>query len=463
MRILFISHYFPPENNAPAVRTYEHCRRWVRMGHEVTVITGPPNHPNGVLHPGYRNLSLYREQMDGIDVIRAWVYLAANRGFGRRILNYVSFMFTAIFASLFAPRCDVVIGTSPQFFVAVAACVIAALRRRPFVFEVRDLWPEAIIAVGAMRRGPFTGILTGMSRFLYWRAARVVVVTEAFRRVLEANGVPPEKIAVVTNGVDLEQFRPAERHNAIRRRLGLNGQFVASYVGTLGMAHGLETVLDAAEKLRGQENIKFLIMGDGAERDHLELEHRRRELPNLLLLDAHPHDQVAEVLAASDACMVLLRRTELFKTVLPSKIFEAMGAARPIILGVAGEAERVICAGRCGLVIEPENAFELSEAVRCLAADQARCSWLGWNGRALAEREYDRDHLADLYAGLLEDLLPPVGAPRISRRVFQEVGVRGGEYRNPELDAGASGPPASAASWDEMPGVTAASIQVHRD
>jgi glycosyltransferase involved in cell wall biosynthesis len=438
MRILFLSHNFPPETNAPAVRTHEHCRRWVQMGHEVTVITGPPNHPKGVVHPGYRNSALHREEVDGIRVLRAWMYLAANRRFLRRVLNYLSFMFSSIFASFFAPPCDLVIGTSPQFFVAIAACFVAALRRRPFVFEVRDLWPESIVAVGAMRRGSFVGLLNRVSSFLYRRAALIVVVTEAFREVLVAHGVDPRKIVVVTNGVDLEQFRPSERHNALRGELGLNGQFVASYVGTLGMAHGLETVLGAAEQLRDRKEIQFLIMGDGAEKDRLALEHRQRSLPNVLLLDEQPHERIPEVLAASDACMVLLKKTELFKTVLPSKLFEAMGAGRPIILGVSGEAERVVRGGRCGLVIEPESSDELAGAVARLEAEPGESEQLGRSGRALAERDYDRDHLASRYAEHLQTMLDGARRAVRPRRALREVGVRGGEVNSHDSDSSPS-------------------------
>jgi glycosyltransferase involved in cell wall biosynthesis len=443
MRILFVSNTFPPERNAGAVRTYANCRRWAQMGHSVTVITGPPNYPDGVIYPGYQNRWLCREEVDGIQVIRTWMYLAANRGFGRRILNYVSFMFTAIVASLFAPPCDVVIGTSPQFFVAMAACAVAAWRRCPFIFEVRDLWPEAIVAVGAMKRGRAISLLHKIAQYLYRRAARVVVVTGAFWHVLESYGVDPAKIALVTNGVDLDQFRPGARQNDVRRELGLGDQFVASYVGTLGMAHGLETVLDAAQRLRHRDDIRFLIMGNGAERAHLVSEHRRRNLTNVLLLDGQAHERMPEFFAASDACMVLLRRTELFKTVLPSKIFEAMGAARPVILGVEGEAERVVRASGCGVLIEPENAEQLAEAVQQLQGDPEYCARLGQNGRAFAERYYDRDALAHRYASVIEDALRPVSHSHALPRRVLERGVRGGESGSPDIDASTTGSAAS--------------------
>jgi len=428
MRILFISHNFPPETNAPAVRTYENCRRWARMGHQVTVVTGPPNFPSGVLHAGYRNRWLQREEMDGIQVIRTWMYLAANEGFLRRIVNYLSFMITAIFASCFASPCDVVVGTSPQFFVGYAAWAVAMIRRRPFVFEVRDLWPESIVAVGAIRGGPIIPLLHAMARFLYRRAARIIVVTDAFQRVLEEYGVPGAKIAVVTNGVDLTKFTPSERQNAVREELGLNGHFVASYVGTLGMAHGLETLLDAAFELRAHDDIRFLIVGNGADRERLAIEHRKRDLPNVLMLEGQPHERMPEFLAASDACLVLLRRTDVFKTVLPSKIFEAMGAARPIILGVEGEAEAVVREGDCGVVVEPENSAQLAAAVRRLAMNPELCTRLGENGRSFADRCFDRDVLAGRYAEILTELCRPVPRPAFRRRVAR-YGVAGGEVR----------------------------------
>jgi glycosyltransferase involved in cell wall biosynthesis len=245
--------------------------------------------------------------------------------------------------------------------------------------------------------------------------------------VQEASGVDSGKIAVITNGVDLAQFQPVERHNAIRSELGLSGQFVASYVGTLGMAHGLETVLDAAEQLRDHDEIRSQNMGEGVERDHLAVERRRHSLPNVLLLEGQPHERIPEVLAASAACMVLLRNTDLFKTVLPAKLFEAMGAARPIILGVSGEAGRIVRGGSCGIVIEPENAEELAGAAAALESQPARSEQLGRNGRALAERDYDRDHLARSYADLLPTALDRSRLRPRPARSLQEVGVRGGE------------------------------------
>lgn len=383
-----------------------------------------------MLHPGYRNRWLQREEVDGIQVIRTWMWLAANRGFGRRILNYLSFMLTAIFAACFAPRCDLVIGTSPQFFVGIAACVVAALRRRPFVFEVRDLWPESIVAVGAMRSGVMVNALHATARFLYRRAAKVIVVTEAFRRVLESYGVDPARIAVVSNGVDLEKFRPGERRNGIREELGLNGQFVASYIGTLGMAHGLETVLDAAHRLRHRDDIRFLILGDGADRERLRQRHQGADLPNVLFVEGQPHARIPDFLAASDALLVLLRKTPLFETVLPSKLFEAMGAARPVILGVAGEAEAVVRGGDCGIPIEPENSAELAAAVQYLHAEPAERARLGDNGRAFARQHYDRDTLAQRYSDILAALLAPQPAATPARSLAPAPGPAL-KYANP--------------------------------
>jgi glycosyltransferase involved in cell wall biosynthesis len=211
MHILFLTDNFPPETNAPASRTYEHSKRWVRAGHKVTVVTGAPNFPSGKIHTGYSNALWRREAMDGIDVVRVWTYITANEGFLKRTLDYVSFMVAAILASPFLPRPDIVVGTSPQFFTPCAALVVSWWRRCPFVFELRDLWPDSIVAVGAMRETLAIRLLRKLEYFLYRRAARIVSVTNSFKRVLSANGIDPEKIAVVPNGVDLDAYQPGSQ------------------------------------------------------------------------------------------------------------------------------------------------------------------------------------------------------------------------------------------------------------
>ncbi len=281
MHILFLTDNFAPETNAPASRTHEHTKRWVAAGHRVTVVTTAPNFPAGKIFEGYRNRLWQRETIDGVEVIRLWTYIAANKGFLRRTLDYVSFMVAAILATPFLPRPDVIVATSPQFFTPCAAYVMAFLKRRPWVFELRDLWPDSILAVGAMKETGLIRALRRLEYFLYRKATRIVSVTNSFREVLSGNGIDASKIAVVQNGADLEAYLPGERPARLVEKFSCQGKFVAAYVGTIGLAHGLGTMLDAAEILRGRDDIAFVLVGAGAQGEDLRAEIARRGLGNV--------------------------------------------------------------------------------------------------------------------------------------------------------------------------------------
>jgi glycosyltransferase involved in cell wall biosynthesis len=405
MRILFLSHYFPPEVNAPASRTYENTKRWVRAGHVVTVLTCAPNHPNGVVYPGYKNRWWQWEEKDGFKVLRVKTYLGPNKGSVRRILNYVSFMFSAILFSFLTGKADVVVSTSPQFFCGMAGAFVAAIKRAPWVLEIRDLWPESIAAVEAISNPRIIRMLEKIERWMYLHADRIVSVTDSFVSHFVARGVAPERIAVIKNGADLTAFSPAERENQFRQQYGFSGKFIASYVGTHGMAHALDTVLDAAQLLQEEADIVFLLIGDGAERERLVQKKETMGLHNLLMVSQLPKERMPEVLAASDACLVHLRRTDLFKSVIPSKIFEAMAMERPIILGVEGESKTIIEAGRCGLCIEPENAREMADAVLQLHKNALLAETLGKNGRTFVAESFNRDNLAANYLDVLSSVV----------------------------------------------------------
>jgi hypothetical protein len=394
MRILFLTDNFPPETNAPATRTFEHARRWVRAGARVTVVTTAPNFPAGRVFPGYRNRFFQREWIEGVETIRVWTYITANKGFARRTFDYLSFMVAGFVAGLFLPRPDVIVSTSPQFFTACAAYVLSLFKRRPFVFELRDLWPDSIVAVGAMRETAAIRAMRRLEYFLYRKAARIVSVTYAFKSVLAGNGVPPDKIAVVRNGADLKGFRPENKPSDLEERHGLKGKFVAAYIGTVGMAHGLGTMLDAAERLRGDSRIAFLVVGDGAEREALAENARERGLTNVAFAGSVGKDEVARYWQVADVALVLLRDRPVFRHVLPSKMFEAMATARPIVLGVLGESAELLLKAGAGVVITPENSVELVRALEALASDPAQCRRFGESGRRFVEKELDRDTLA---------------------------------------------------------------------
>lgn len=365
MRILFLSHYFPPEVNAPAIRTHEHARRWAADGHQVTVITGVPNHPRGELFPGYRNRWLQEERVDGIRVIRTWMYLTANQGFARRIASYVLFMVTAVLAARRAGRPDVVVATSPQFFCGLAGMLVSRLKRRPFVLEVRDLWPDSIVQLGQLRQPTLVRMLEWLERRLYRSARGIVVNTGAFRGHIERCGVPGERIELVYNGIDPDLFHPRPPDTELRRRHALEGRFVVTYMGTLGLAHGLGTVLDAAERLRDRPEVLFLLIGDGAERERLERDLAARGLENVRILGLRPRGEVPAWIASSDLLLVTLRDLPVFSTVVPSKIFEFLGQERPVVLAAPrGEIRGLVEEAKAAFVIEPERADALAGAVR---------------------------------------------------------------------------------------------------
>jgi colanic acid biosynthesis glycosyl transferase WcaI len=411
VKILYVSQYFPPEMGAPAARAVELARHWVRAGHTVTVLTGFPNHPTGVVPTEWRsrlrNL-VYREEVDGIHVVRTWLWPLPNRRAWERMLNYSSFCLSAAFRGLDVPRPDVVIATSPQLLVGLAGWWIALWQRVPFVFEVRDLWPESLSAVGmGEEHSLLHRILQMVAGFLYRKADRIVVVTPAFKEHLTRHWkISAAKIDIVENGVETQLFSPAPSDSAIRKQLTLEGKFVVAYIGTMGMAHGLDTLIEAATALRSTHpTIVFLLIGEGADKDRIKALAGSRNLDNLRFVDQQPRERIPAFIRATDACLVLLKKTELFKTVIPTKMLEFMACARPVILGVDGQAREVLEAARGGIVIEPESASALAEAIVRLAQDPSSCSRLGENARAYVVDHCSREQTANRYVKVLQDVV----------------------------------------------------------
>jgi colanic acid biosynthesis glycosyl transferase WcaI len=405
VHILYVSQYFPPEPGAPSARVSELARAWARAGHRVTVLTGMPNHPTGVVPPRYRGRAFVRERVDGVDVLRTWIYAAPNAGRVRRSLAYASFAGSAaLWGQLHAQTPDVIIATSPQCLCAVAGRFVSVTRRVPFVFEVRDLWPESIVAVGAFAAGhPMIRGLEVLEQHLYRVADRIVVVTDSFRDRLVTRGVPAEKLSVVKNGVDLGRFVPASRETRLRAELGWNDCVIVAYVGTHGMAHGLGAVLDTAQRLVDRRDVRFLFVGEGAERATLETRARSEGIDNVRFLGALPRDRMPEVYATADVCLVPLRKTELFTTVIPSKIFEILAMERPIVLSVAGEARGIVEASGGGVYVPPEDVGAMTRAIGDLVDNPQRRVTMGRDGRRYVVREFDREALAARYLALLEE------------------------------------------------------------
>ena len=404
MKILFLTHYFPPEVNAPATRTYEHCKQWIKKGHEVTVVTCVPNHPQGQVYPGYKNKFFQKENIDGITVIRLWTYVTANEGFVKRTLNYISYMVSVVFAIPFLPKSDIVVSTSPQFFCGLAGYFVKLFKRIPWILEIRDLWPESIIAVGAISNKTIVRTLEYIEKKAYQKANHIVVVTDAFKAFITNKKIDPEKITIIKNGVDLTFYKPDEIEAKDVFGLNLDSRFVASYFGTHGMAHHLETVLDAAEILSERKDIVFLLVGDGAEKKKIVKQKEQRGLENVIMLEQQGKDKMPNLWALSDVSLVLLKKSDLFKTVIPSKIFESMAMKKPIILGVEGEVKGMIIEGDSGICIEPENAEDLANAVLKLADSSEFCAKLGNNGNEYVVRYFDRKALAKRFEELMVDV-----------------------------------------------------------
>lgn len=415
MRILYVSHYFPPEMGAPAGRVAGLGRLWAAAGHDVHVLTGFPHHPTGRIHPDYRRAfrrGFLREDHHGVQVHRTWIFPAANRGKVLRSLNYGSFMASAaIVGSLRLPHPDVVVATSPQLLCAAAGDILARRFRVPLVMEVRDLWPESLVAVGASgHRSILVNGLERLARGLYRRAAHIVTVTEAQRQAIVGAGIAHGRVTVIPNGVDRDFFAAAAPPQAESRA---NGRpFVVTYIGTIGMAHHLETLLDAAAELRDPAAYRFRVVGEGARRAALEAKARAAGLTNVEFAGERPRHEVRRWIAESDACAVLLRRTDVFRTVVPSKMLEIMAVGRPILLGVEGEARDLLQRAGAGIPVEPENGGQLAAAIRSLAGDPQRCGQMGEAGRRFVESEFLRERLAENYARLLARLAPLADASR---------------------------------------------------
>lgn len=404
MKILFLTDNFPPEVNAPATRTFEHCRLWAAQGHEVHVVTCAPNFPKGKVFPGYRNKVYQRETIQGIVVHRVWSFIWPNKGRVFRILDYLSFMVSSFIAGLFI-KADVIVATSPQFFTAVAGGALGVIKRPPWVFEVRDLWPESIAAVGAMKRSFLLGLIEKLELALYRSAGGVVVVTESFKRNLVSRGVPPEKISVVTNGVNPADWVWQGDREAERERLGVTGRFVIGYAGTLGMAHALDFIVESAAALEAAiPDAHVVIIGDGAERESLEREIKRLQPKNVSLLPPVSKEALKPTLASFDVALVNLRRSDTFKTVLPSKIFESAAMGKPILLGVDGEAREVVGRYGAGVYFTPEDREEFIGAVRRLRDDR-KIYERAQEGCARLVADYSRDALGVRMLSLLSHLL----------------------------------------------------------
>ena len=395
MHILFLTDNFPPEGNAPATRTFEHTREWVRRGHKVTVITCAPNFPEGKILDGYTNRWLSKDALEGVNIWRVKTYITANEGTIKRTLDYISFMMSSLFFGLLVGRVDVVVGTSPQFFTVISAWALALVKRVPFVFELRDVWPASITAVGVMKESWIINILEKLELFLYSQADLIIAVTHSFKSDLQNRGVSADKVKVVLNGVNLEKYNPLhEKDDSLADRYELKNKFVIGYIGTHGLAHALENVIEAAELIKKIDNIRIVFVGGGADRSRLERIVCERGVGNIVMIPRQPKDQMPKIWSLCDISLVHLKDAPLFKTVIPSKIFESMAMGLPILMAAPiGEATDIIKKYKAGINVSPECPEELSKKIVELEKDEELIARLSQQSFSAAQN-FDRQKLA---------------------------------------------------------------------
>ncbi len=402
MKILFFTENFPPETNAAATRVYERACYWVRWGHQVTVVTCAPNFPVGRVFPGYENSWYQVEEMSGIRVVRVKTFIAPNKGVIKRALDFLSYLVTGLPAGMIQEKPDVVTSTSPQFFAAVAGWLLGATRGVPFVFELGDLWPASIHAVGVMRKNMALKLMEKLELHLYRKSAAVVALTSAFKENLMRRGIDGNKIAVVINGVELDRYEPRERDAELSAEWDLDGCFVVGYVGTHGMAHGLRNVLDTAELLLDVKDLRFMLVGSGAEREVLIEEAHARRLSNVVFIPPQKKENMPAIWSLCDVALVHLKGSELFAGVIPSKIFEAMGMGLPLILASPeGEASRILQGDKAGAWAPAEEPEALAQAVMKMKDNQHHRTQCAANSLKAAPN-HSREHQAKEMIRVLE-------------------------------------------------------------
>jgi len=401
MKLLFLTDNFPPESNAPASRTHEHCKEWVKQGMDVTVLTCVPNFPYGKTYKGYKNKLYQTEIIDGIKVIRVWTYMSENKGVVKRIADYMSYAFGAFFAGLFV-KTDLIIATSPQLFTTLGGCALAKVKGKPWVFELRDLWPEGIKDHGAIKKDYLLNFLTKMELCLYRKATHIITVTNGLKNNLVSRGIDGDKIDIVTNGANMQLFTPKAKDKDLLKTLNLEDKFIVGYIGTHGMAHGLEFIIDSIKDLENKQ-IHFLFVGTGAKKEVTVNLAKKLNLTNVTFLDPVPKNEVNRYISIIDVALVPLTKTVIHASLIPSKIFESSAMQKPMLLGVEGEAREIIEKYNAGIAFEPENKNDFLQALENISSNDKHYTELQKGCTELA-KAFDRKNLANKMFDILKTI-----------------------------------------------------------
>jgi colanic acid biosynthesis glycosyl transferase WcaI len=406
MNILFIAQWYAPEDVSTAILTTELAEDLVRRGHQVTMVTGAPNYPKGILYPGYRNAIYQVEWKEGVRVVRVWSHLTPSKGFVSRMLHYTTFSATAFYGGLFAGKPDVLVSYTPPLFLGISAWLLAKLWGIPWVLQIEDLFPDAVVSLGLLQNRPAIRMSYALERFLYRRAARISIISNSFRQKLLEKGVPDEKMTLIPVWADPSQVYPQPKHNDFRTQYGLDDKFVVMYAGNIGLTSSLEDVVGAAEMLKDDPGIQFVLVGEGAKKAALQVEARSKGLNNMLFLPFQPRDKYNEVLAAADVGLVTINPRSS-ESSLPSKVFNIMASGRPIVSVSPPESDlaAVVSSGECGINIPPEQPEQLAGAIRGMLGQEPGLEKMGQNGRRKLETNYTRERCIQQHEQMLLDVI----------------------------------------------------------
>lgn len=395
MRILFLTQYCPPEVGAPQNRIFEFAKQLKKFGHEVTILTAMPNYPKGEIFDGYKGKKIMVEEIDNIKIVRTSIYATKDKSFTKRLRNYLSFTFSSLFTgSRYIDKQDVIITESPPLFLGWSGYVLSKIKGAKFIFNISDLWPESAVKLGVLHNKLLIKASTWLEEFCYRKAAAVTGQTKGIVENIVSRGFDRNKVHLITNGVDTEFFKKGNRSEAFRKEVGIENKFAICYAGIHGIAQGLEVVINAAEILKNEKNIQFVFIGDGPEKTKLIDLTDKKKLSNVTFLPVQPKKKMPEIIASMDATVIPLKKLDLFKGALPSKMFEALASELPIVLAVEGEAEELIKNAEAGIVVEPENEKEIARAVLELSMDTEQRNRFGANGRKYVIENYSRETIA---------------------------------------------------------------------
>lgn len=400
MRIGILTQYYPPEIGAPQARLSELARWFVQRGHQVYVLTAMPNYPLGRLYPGYSGL-VRREEQNGIQIIRCYIYPTKSVSLFPRLANYFSFVISSLLVGMFSlPKLDYLMTESPPLFLGMSGYFLSRLKRSKWIFNVSDLWPESAVRLGVIKEGRALNLATALEEFCYRKAN---VVTGQSKEILQniQERFPDVPTYHLSNGVDTDLFRPELRSDELRRELFQGKPFIAIYAGLHGIAQGLGQLIESIAKLKDLVDFSMVFVGDGPEKVDLISKAREMGLTNIRFLDPFPHHLMPSVLASTDVALVPLKNR--LPGAVPSKIYEAMGSGLPVVLVADGEAAKIISETEAGVVVSPGDTETLASVLRDLSQNLEKRLLMGQNGRAAAEKRFDRKLIANAFVDFLEE------------------------------------------------------------